>query len=225
MAPKKTAASPDARAEPDKLVRQRAGSYRTADDRFEIEQADVGWFVVDSQQTNDFGLPLTQGPFATLKAVQEALPGARKTTPMPRRSSATKSKPMARTPARAKPAPEPAPPPPSWIDRLPDAKAREVRSLIRALDREGLPNAEQLARRDREGIGPEIASTLIARRLDALVEELPGDERKGARDLVRRVAEILSAEGSKAAGSLPRWVLVEIGADDDEPPNRRIIIR
>ena len=65
------------RADPDKLVRQQAGTYRTADERFEIREADVGWFLVDSEQTNEFGQELIQGPFSTLKAVRAALPGAR----------------------------------------------------------------------------------------------------------------------------------------------------
>jgi hypothetical protein len=220
MAPKKTTEA-DPGDEPDRLVRQKRGSYRTADERFEVEQADVGWFVVDSQQSNELGLPLTHGPFATLKAVQEALPGARKTTPMPARKPG--AAPKARSRAKAGPE-QPKPPPPSWIDRLPDAEARTVRTLIRALDREGLPEAEQLVRRDREGIGPEIASRLIATRLDALVDDLPAARQDDARELVRRVAEILSAEGAKASGPLPRWLLVEVGPGD-EPPNRRIIIR
>ena len=42
----------DATADPNKLVRQRAGTYRTGDDRFEVREADVGWFLVDSEQTN-----------------------------------------------------------------------------------------------------------------------------------------------------------------------------
>jgi hypothetical protein len=221
MAAKKAAADGPG-TEPDKLVRQKAGSYRSADDRFEVEQADVGWFVVDTHQSNELGLPLTQGPFSTLKAVEEALPGARKTTPVTQRKAKAATKPRAR--ARAEPEP-PKAPPPSWIDRLPDADAREVRSLVRALDRADVPEAEQLVRRDREGIGPEVAQRLIARHLDALVEKLPSERRDDARELVRRVAEILSAEGARASGPLPRWLLVEVAADGDEPPNRRIIIR
>ena len=53
----------DAPADPDKLVRQQAGTYRSGDERFEIREADVGWFLVDSEQTNEFGQELIQGPF------------------------------------------------------------------------------------------------------------------------------------------------------------------
>ena len=62
---------------PDRLVRQSAGTYRTEDDRFEVRSGDTGWFVVDSEQTNEFGQELMHGPFATRKAAREAVPGAR----------------------------------------------------------------------------------------------------------------------------------------------------
>jgi hypothetical protein len=222
MAPKKAAA--ESAPDPDRLIRQKAGSYRTEDGRFEVEQADVGWFVVDTEETNELGLPLTQGPFATLKAVSDALPGARKVKPIARRPAragkAAKAK--AGSPARTKP--EAPPPPKSWIDALPDGEARAVRALIRALESDGVPDAEQLARRDREGLGPEVATRLIERRLDALVEGLPADGQQVAREFVRRVAEVLSAEGSSSRGPLPGWALVEV-AESGEPPNRRIILR
>jgi hypothetical protein len=223
MAPKKAAA--EAEPDPDRLIRQKAGSYRTEDGRFEVEQADVGWFVVDTEETNELGLPLTQGPFATLKAVSDALPGARKVKPMPKRPAPTaKPAKAAGQRARARAKPDRPPPPKSWIDALPEDEARNVRALIGALEREGLSDAEQLARRDREGLGPEVATRLIERRLDALVEDLPADARKPAREFIRRVAEVLSAEGSRVRAPLPGWALVEI-SDDGQPPNRRIIIR
>jgi hypothetical protein len=126
--------------------------------------------------------------------------------------------------AAPKPKTEAPAPPTSWIDALPDGEARAVRALIRALERDGMTDADQLVRRDREGLGPEVATRLIERRLEALVEDLPSDARKPAREFIRRVAEILSAEGSRRGSALPGWALVEI-ADDGEPPNRRIIIR
>lgn len=73
MAKRKT----DAPTDPDKLIRQAAGDYRTADDRFEVRQADVGWFLVDSEQANEFDQELIHGPFGTMKAVRAAIPGAR----------------------------------------------------------------------------------------------------------------------------------------------------
>ena len=69
----KTDAPPDA----DKLVRQAAGTYRTADDRFEARDAGTGWYLVDSQRTDELGQELLIGPFPTLKAVRDELPKAR----------------------------------------------------------------------------------------------------------------------------------------------------
>jgi hypothetical protein len=73
-----TAAAP---ADPDSLVRQTAGSYRSGDGRFEIRQSDSSWFLIDTQQTNEFGQELLRGPFASLKAARDQLPGARRVTP------------------------------------------------------------------------------------------------------------------------------------------------
>jgi hypothetical protein len=202
-------------ADPDRLVRQKAGTYRTPDDRFEVQQEGLGWFVVDAEQSNEFGQPLIHGPFETMAAVRAALPGARKTKPLRRGKRPT------RAPPKAEPPP---PPPPSWIDKLPPSEATGVRKLVRALEREGVPEAEDLVRRDRDGLLPAIAAQLIDQRLAALVNDLPADDRKVAERLVRRAAEILSAEGTIGGAALPGWTLVEIGADG-EPPNRRIVIR
>lgn len=203
------AAPPD----PDKLVRRQAGAYRTADDRFEVREADVGWFLVDTEQANEFGQELLHGPFETLKAVRAALPGARKTTPIPRRAARA---PKGRSKKREEPQA-----PPSWIDRLPPPDAKEARALIRALEREdmGAEEAEALVRRDREGLEPAIAMRRIERRLDALLDKAGADERA----LARRILRLLSSDGQRRADGLPGWTLVELGPED-EPPNRRIIL-
>jgi hypothetical protein len=214
MAPKKKART-DADADPDRLVRQKAGSYRTADDRFEIQQEGLGWFVIDTAQANEFGQPLIHGPFETMAAVRDALPGARKTKPLRRGKRPTQ--------ARSEP-PAPPAPPPSWVDELPPSEATEVRKLVRALEREGVSEAEELVRRDRDGLLPAVAARLVEQRLARLVNDLPTDERKVAERLVRRVAEILSAEGTTGGAGLPGWTVIEIGPDG-EPPNRRIVIR
>ena len=209
-------AKTDAPPEPDTLVRQAAGTYRSGDDRFEVRQADVGWFLVDSTQSNEFGQELIHGPFATLKAVRGAIPDARgtKTRPIPR---------AARPKAKAK-TERPEPPPRTWIDELPTAEARSVRRLIAALEGEGIADAEALVRRDRDGLLPAIATRRIERRLAAAVEELPEKERAAARKLVQRIAEILSAEGAPSA-ALSGWTLVEIGLGEEPPRHRRIDLR
>jgi hypothetical protein len=225
-ASKKPAAS-DVSADPNKLVRRQAGIYRTADERFEVRQAGVGWFLVDSSATDDLGLELTRGPFPTLKAVNEALPDARRTTlkPLPRRKPATGSaasaaKTPVKTPAKSKPAP----PPPSWIDRLPKAEASAVRRLVKALTLEGVAEAEELVRSDRQGQQPAVAERLLQRRLDELVDNLPDAERDAARRLVQRVVEVLTVNGTTLFDPLPGWALVEVGPQP-EPPNRRIVLR
>jgi hypothetical protein len=201
--------------EPDALVRQAAGRYRTGDDRFEVRQADVGWFLVDTTQTNDFGQELIRGPFDTLAAVRASIPDARQTRVAPAR----------RSPRRA-PKPTPPPPPPrSWLDDLPTAESRSVRRLIEALEREGIDDAEDLVRRDRDGLLPAVAGRLIERRLAAVIDDLPARERAAARRLVERVAEILSADGSRVREPLPGWELLETRPGEDARAGRRIDLR
>jgi len=103
---KKEAAPP----EPNKLVRKAAGTYRSGDDRFEVRQSGIGWFLVDSTVADELGQELVQGPYPTLDAVRERLPEARRTTvkalPKPKRS-----KRAAEEEPPAPPAPEPEPEP------------------------------------------------------------------------------------------------------------------
>jgi ribosomal protein S18 acetylase RimI-like enzyme len=62
---------------PEKLKRERAGTYVTGDGRFTVEQTSSGWLLLDGEQANELGLPLTRGPFATLDAAREAIAAAR----------------------------------------------------------------------------------------------------------------------------------------------------
>jgi hypothetical protein len=213
------AKAPADAGDPDKLQRQAAGTYRTADGRFEVRGGSTaGWFLVDSEQTNDFGQELIQGPFATLADVRAAIPSARSTKITPIRPPAAPR----RRPQKAA-APKP-PPPPSWIEQLPPAEAAAVRRLIRVLEAEGVSDAEALVRRDRDGIGPAIATRIIERRLEAIIDELPERGRAGARELIRRATEVLTAEGTAMPKGVPGWSLIEIGPEP-EPENRRITIR
>ena len=209
--PKRTT---DAPPDPDKLVRQAAGSYRTADDRFEARQAAQGWFLVDTEQSNEFGQELIHGPFSTLKGLRDAIPGSRtaKTIPMPK----------APRPAKSGEKEEPKKPkPPTWIEKLPPAEGRAVRKTIAALEREGITDAELLVRRDRDGLLPAVAIRRIERRLAEAADGASPKERK----LIGRVAEILSAEG-RATDALPGWTLVEVAPGKDPPPeHRRIDLR
>lgn len=208
----------DAPADPDKLLRQEAGTYHTADGRFEVRETAGEWFLVDAEQANEFGQELIRGPFATLKALRAAIPEARENKAAP-----MKPRPAPAPKGRAKAKPQPPPPPKTWIDELPRAEAARARLLIRALEGEGIQHAERLVRRDREGLFPTVASALIERRLDALVADLPEKGRKPARELVRRAAAILADAGTGLPDPLPGWSLVEIGPEP-EPKNRRIML-
>jgi hypothetical protein len=157
-----------------------------------------------------------------MKAVRAAIPNARERKvlpfPKPKRETAAGAK------RKAKQEEPPPPPPPSWIDQLPTAEGRAVRKLIAAVERDGIADAEELVKRDRDGLLPQVATRRIERRLAAIVDEVPPKERAAAKRLVRRVAELLSGEGT-ADHDLPGWTLVEIEAGGDEPANRRIDLR
>src|SRR3954453_21547278 len=118
-------------AGPNDLVRESAGVYRSGDGRFEVQKSDLGWYLVDTEQANEFGQQLIHGPLPTLDAVRKAIPGARDLKPLlrVRPTKGAMNEPAAgnRKSQRIEPPP---PPPPSWIDRLPEKEASEVRRLI-----------------------------------------------------------------------------------------------
>jgi RimJ/RimL family protein N-acetyltransferase len=109
---RKAPAPPD----PDRLVRQQAGTYRTEDDRFEVRESGGDWFLVDTAQSDDLGQELVRGPFPTLAAIRAALPDARtaaaKAAPRAkaRRASAGRSR-ATEEPGPPDPEPEPEPEP------------------------------------------------------------------------------------------------------------------
>lgn len=124
MAPKKALRDPD----PNRLIRDSAGAYRSEDGRFEVRDGGTGWFITDAQQTNEFGQELVIGPYATLVAVREALPEARRTTirPLPRPTAPAEAEPATATAAKAagrkkRAKPKPAPPEHRLVKLLRDA--------------------------------------------------------------------------------------------------------
>ena len=68
-----------------------------------------------------------------------------------------------------------------------------------------------------------IVEKLITRRLAAVIEELPTNERAAAKTLIGRVTQILTAAGNPTREGVPGWALVEIGPEG-EPKNRRITL-
>ena len=213
MAKAKTEGADD----PNKLIRAKAGTYRTADDRFEVRQAAPGWFLIDSGSTDELGQELTRGPFATLKVVGEQLPDARRTTmkslPRPPRSA----KKAAATPISKK-----AKKPPTrmtWLDKMSDAEATAARRLIRALSLEGIEDADRLVQAAGRTREPIIARRVLEHRLERMLDELPKAERETGRRLAARIAELLATGGTTLFDPLPGWVLVALdsGADSPEP--------
>ncbi len=198
---------------PDDLVRAGPGGYRSGDGRFEVQKSDQRWFIVDTEQANEFGQQLIHGPFQTLDDVRSAIPASRDIKPLlrtPRRTAGAKP---ATSSAKRKP-----PAPASWIDRLPAQEADEVRQLIRALESAGVADADALVRRDRDSPFALVAAALIEQRLKALLGDAPEVERQRMRRLIKRVVEILTDDGVATARPLPRWGLVETPRDSGRLP-------
>jgi len=204
---------PDLPPDPDRVVRESAGTYRTEDGRFELRQGGVGWYLVDSERTNELGQELLHGPFATLKEARDEIPAARKVVQL----AGPKPRPV-KTPS---PSPQPAPSPKTWIDLLPATERADVRRLIKALERLGMPDADELVKDAGGSSEPLIAKALIERRLIALVDEAPPSQRNDRRDLVRRVVGILADDGLTLGQPLPRWELVEADSEHDRPRRLR----
>ena len=83
--------------DPSALKRTSAGSYRTIDGRFTVEQASGRWLVLDAEVQDELGLPLTRGPYATLDAVRAAIGEARE-GPAPRSQLRERAATSRRTP-------------------------------------------------------------------------------------------------------------------------------
>jgi ribosomal protein S18 acetylase RimI-like enzyme len=75
--PTRKKADEDAAVDANKLKRETAGRYTTADGRFTVEQGSGGWMITDAEQTNELGLPLVRGPFGTLDVARDGLDAAR----------------------------------------------------------------------------------------------------------------------------------------------------
>ncbi len=76
------------------LKRETAGRYRTRDGRFAVEQNSGRWLVLDTEQTDELGLPLVRGPYSTLDDARDAIQTARTgPAPSPGRSREPRSNP------------------------------------------------------------------------------------------------------------------------------------
>jgi hypothetical protein len=202
----------DAGSEPDKLTRLPDGGYHTADERFVVEQANGSWFLADQETADEFGQPRVAGPFTTLKQAREAIPRAR-SGPIPMRKPIKQGKPA------AKAAPEPKPE--TWLDRLSSDERRRAERLVRVLAKEGITDADAVARGRIEGRADKgLARRLLQGRIDRLLEDVDADG--SARELVADALRVLTADGQRVGRDLPGWTLVETDPDDGSPTDRRI---
>lgn len=221
----------DAMAKPEQdesLKRLGGGRWQTRDERFTIEPQSGTWVVVDAEQTDELGLPLVRGPFASLGAAKDAIAGAREARPetSPLRDRAAKlhdragapsteadsgTKGGANAPAdRAKPVgagtaatgTESEPSEPRWIQSLEPGERRRAKRLIEALRDAGAPDPEGIARRDIVGEVPAAAAFAIARALGKLGKDAPP----------AKVADLLAAGRDEDLGV--RWRVVD---GDDRP--------
>jgi hypothetical protein len=96
--------------DPDRLVRDQPGVYRSEDGRFTVRSDAAGaWYVGDGERTNELGLDLVLGPLATLaeakelvrhqreapsgQTPEEAAALAAKAPPLPERKPSDRAKP------------------------------------------------------------------------------------------------------------------------------------
>lgn len=71
----------DPPADPDRLSRQEAGVYLTADERFEVRETDGAWYLLDREQHDELGQPLTRGPFGTRRDAAAEIAAGRERGP------------------------------------------------------------------------------------------------------------------------------------------------
>src|SRR5689334_2263345 len=181
-------------AKTDSLKRLGGGRWETRDGRFQIEPQSGTWVIVDTTQTNEFGLPLVRGPFGSLTAAKDAIESAREEGPVTsplagriergdRGEPAPATKAWAVTtrddagsaggehdePGEPEPEPEelePKPPPePLWLRSLKPVGRQKARDLIEKLTALGVDDAEGIAREEIAEGHPALARHALARRI------------------------------------------------------------
>jgi hypothetical protein len=228
-------------AKTDSLKRLGGGRWETRDGRFQIEPQSGTWVIVDTMQTNEFGLPLVRGPFPSLTAAKDAIETARvagpvssplvgrfgeaaKPEPEPEpkptaaSSPATEAAPAAPGPEapererEAAPEPEPLPAPePLWLRQLKPVSRQRARDMIEKLDALGFDDAEAIARSEIADGAPAIVRAAIRRQVEAAT--------KGKRSVdsaVQAVVDVLVAGEDEELGV--GWGLV----DDRSRPIERL---
>jgi hypothetical protein len=208
-------------AKDDALKRLGGGRWETRDGRFQIEPQSGTWVIVDTTQTNEFGLPLVRGPYPSLGSAKEAIETAREEGPVESplaerigkasapttsgpskgakgaaKSTATEAEPEPAAPAAPPPRPEP-----KWIRDLRAGDRRKAAALIERLEGLGVPKAqaEAVARAEVAQGLPGVARLAIERRILAATE--------GPDDVVAAVVDAVIAGEDSALGV--SWRLVD----------------
>ena len=210
-------------AAPDALRRLGGGRWETKDGRFQIEPQSGTWVIVDTTQTNEFGLPLVRGPFGSLGAARDAIEAARSEGPAESpladrieqsRGSApakpTKAKPPKAGPSTKAPTAEPPeetkkpepPPEPRWLRALGTTDRKKAKQLIARLEELKIVDAEDIARAEVTEREPALAQLALGRRLRDVVRSA-----KTPRTAVRAAIELILAGEEDELGA--RWRLVD----------------
>lgn len=211
-------------AKPDALKRLGGGRWETKDGRFQIEPQSGTWVIVDTTQTNEFGLPLVQGPYPSLTTAREAIEVARESGPVaspladrigkarlapiltvskPSRSTKAPAAPEPEPESEPPPSPEPPPvPKPKWIHDLRPVDRRKATELIAKLEGLGIDEAEAVARSEIAQGLPAVARLAIERRIRSATARTKDAD-----------AAVQAAVGAMTAGSDPdlgvSWRLVD----------------
>jgi hypothetical protein len=174
-------------AKTDSLKRLGGGRWETRDGRFQIEPQSGTWVIVDTTQTNEFGLPLVRGPFPSLTAAKEAIETAREEGPVtsplaerigeagqaePARETASAGRPDRKAAADTEdteleepeaPAPEPEP---QWLRGLKPLSRQRARDLIEKLESLGFDDAAAIARSEIADGEPAVVRAAIRRQIE-----------------------------------------------------------
>jgi hypothetical protein len=175
-------------AKDEALKRLGGGRWETKDGRFQIEPQSGTWVIVDTTQTDDFGLPLVRGPFGSLTAAREAIETARGEEPVESplaermerskewkesKAASPKSTVAKKTTAREpepEPEEEPKPPPePKWIRELGTTDRRKAKALIERLEGLEIEDGEEIARAEIARREPALAREALERQLRAAI--------------------------------------------------------
>jgi hypothetical protein len=173
------------------LKRLGGGRWETRDGRFQIEPQSGTWVIVDTTQTNEFGLPLVRGPFGSLGAAKEAIESARDegpvTSPLAERVekagkdparygsvTAAKAKKANRAAQTAEATDEgsqpPAAPEPAWLRDLKPVGRQKATALIERLEALGIEDAEAVARAEIAEGEPALTRLAIERAIKAAIK-------------------------------------------------------